>query len=330
MSTAIGLPDILANRRSTVEQGRLRRELEIAGKEVVTGVADDRFKASGGDTARLMSIERGIGAIEARMPYLNLAATRAGLTQSSLAVVQDGASDRASRAMDVDQLPPGGAGDVRADAAEAALRTTLSSLNATSGGRALFAGANTDGPAVLDYDAVIAGVVAALDAAPDVTTGVADAQAWIAANAPLAVGVAPGVEIADGERLAFAVDSADPGVLAIIAGDALIVAAGQSASFAGDLDAQKAIYRAAGQSLLDGDARTTQTRGRLGAAEERIDQAIAGQQAERTALSLVREQMLGVDEFEAASRLRQIETQLESLYLVTARASQLSFANFLR
>jgi flagellar hook-associated protein 3 FlgL len=330
MSTAIGLPDILTNRRSGVAQSRLKRELEIAGKEVATGIADDRVKASGGDTARLMSIERGIGTIEARLPYLNLAASRAATTQASLVIVQDGAAQRAVRLMDSELLLRGGAQDVRVVESESALRTTLATLNTTAGGRALFAGANTDGPAVLDYDAVVAGVLAALDAAPDAATGVADAQAWVAANVPLAVGAAPGVEIADGERVRFAVDSADPGVLAIITGDALMVASAQSVTFAGDEAALATIYTAAGQSLLSGDTQTTQTRGRLGAAEERIENAIAGQQAERTSLSLIRNQLAGVDEFEAATRLRQIETQLESLYLITARASQLSFANFIR
>ena len=52
--------------------------------------------------------------------------------------------------------------------------------------------------------------------------------------------------------------------------------------------------------------------------------------AEATALGLAREALIGADPYEAAAALEAAETQLETLYTLTARISRLSLVNFLR
>ena len=77
---------------------------------------------------------------------------------------------------------------------------------------------------------------------------------------------------------------------------------------------------------LDG---VTGLRSDLGFAQERIAQSTARNAAERTSLYMARGELLSIDAFEAASALEEVHTQLETIYMITARTSRLSLVNFL-
>ena len=51
---------------------------------------------------------------------------------------------------------------------------------------------------------------------------------------------------------------------------------------------------------------------------------------EATALGLARADLIAVDGYDAASRLKETETRLQTIYALTARLSELSLANYLR
>mgnify|MGYP006193710875 CR=1 FL=1 len=52
--------------------------------------------------------------------------------------------------------------------------------------------------------------------------------------------------------------------------------------------------------------------------------------AEITALELARAKIVSVDPFEAATKVKEAQTQLEMIYAVTARLSSLSLMEYLR
>jgi flagellar hook-associated protein 3 FlgL len=68
---------------------------------------------------------------------------------------------------------------------------------------------------------------------------------------------------------------------------------------------------------------------RIGTAQERIANATTRNSAEATALQIARIGIVSADPYEAATALTEAESQLDTLYAVTARLSRLSLANYL-
>ncbi|SDZ78704.1 flagellin [Rubrimonas cliftonensis] len=344
MSLFASAPDILAGRLTAAAHERVKRDLAIAQQEVTTGEKADRVSALGGDTAQLMSLDRHIREIEERAPQLALAMGRAGITQTALARVQADAARIGAGQLDNASNIGATVRAARAAEAGAALQEVIFTLNTAPGGRALFAGAAVDSPAVSSADTLLNEVRAIFATSISLSETPQQALARIddyfdpASAAPTTIvgaviypdvvaGVAPGVSLDDGERLDYAVRADDPALLDLMKGYALAALAEES-GYAG-VDAE-VIRAAAGQALSTGDVGVSLLRGDLGAAEARIEETAVAQQSERTTLTLARNGMIGVDDFEAATRLRRIETQLEALYAITARAANLSFVNYLR
>jgi flagellar hook-associated protein 3 FlgL len=101
-------------------------------------------------------------------------------------------------------------------------------------------------------------------------------------------------------------------------------------ALAGDTAERARLAAAAGQQLLSTeDARTTLA-ARIGTVEAQIETARTRNAAEQTALGILRSELGSVDPYEAATRLQSVQSQLESLYLVTARVSRLSLTEYLR
>ena len=69
---------------------------------------------------------------------------------------------------------------------------------------------------------------------------------------------------------------------------------------------------------------------RIGTVEAQIEVARSRNSAEETSLDILRSEIGSVDPYEAGTRLETIRSQLESLYLVTARVARLSLAEYLR
>jgi flagellar hook-associated protein 3 FlgL len=97
-----------------------------------------------------------------------------------------------------------------------------------------------------------------------------------------------------------------------------------------DAATQNALLKTAGEGLLNDDQSLTGLRAEMGYAQSRIEVASSRTSAARTSLEFARNELLAADPFETASRLEEVQFQLESLYTVTARASRLSLLSFLR
>jgi flagellar hook-associated protein 3 FlgL len=98
----------------------------------------------------------------------------------------------------------------------------------------------------------------------------------------------------------------------------------------GNPEERALLAQRAGQTLLTSEDARINLASRIGTVEAQIDSARSRNAAEGTALGIVRADIGSVDPYEAATRLEAARAQLESLYLVTARVSRLSLAEFLR
>ena len=100
-------------------------------------------------------------------------------------------------------------------------------------------------------------------------------------------------------------------------------------ALAGDVEGRAELLQRAGEILTEGESGLTQLRARLGTVEELIEEADTARAAETSALTLTRAGLLEVDPYETASRLQQVQTQLETIYAMTARMQSLSLVNYL-
>jgi flagellar hook-associated protein 3 FlgL len=207
-------------------------------------------------------------------------------------------------------------------------------VNTQAAGRAVFSGAATDTAPLGPVEDLLTALQAAATGATTAGQVTAAVTTWFAD--PLGFGAfyqggaaltpAP---IAPGETADLSTTAMDSALRDTLAGFA-IAALIERGVLAGDATERGRLAQQAGQQLVSTeDARTTLA-ARIGTVEAQIEAARTRNAAEETSLGILRSGIGAVDPYEAGTRLEVIRTQLESLYLVTARVSRLSLAEYLR
>jgi flagellar hook-associated protein 3 FlgL len=358
---------MLTQMRLSRRQTDLKAQLDRTRAELTTGKAVSRYEATGGDPIRLMALDNAIRAADARTPLIGLAGSRAAATQTALETVQQAApKDFATRFLGFVELNDGASAQRFAKDARAALEQVIAALNTSVAGRAVFGGDEGGGPPMDDVDTLLADVASALEGTllagvPDPLVDPAPSpEAQLAhyfGTAPIAgqpatatfdarmykggAGEAPPVELAEGDMLSYGVKANDPALKAMMRDLAVTALVGETTDPAGlglaptatadEVQAKRmALWKDAATGMLAADDAITDLRADLGLAETRIEDAQTWTRAQRDSLDLARAGIEEVDAYEAATRLSQLETQLQALYEVTARTAQLSILSFLR
>ena len=346
MMGPIGVPDILAQARLGRAQTDLKRGLEQAQIEVVTGESAEPLKATGGDPARLFAMERSISTLDSRTPLLSMAKSRAAGMQTSLDSIQI-----STEQMGVKLLRDISVGDLSsarftAKDAKTALGQVIGALNVELSGRHLFAGARSGAPLdtvdvlLADMETLFLPDPPATDplTVAEIKTRVSnyfdpDSVDAMSFNARMWRGSdekPPPVELADGEFLNYAVLGDDDALRDMMRGLALAATTVKTFNSGTDAEAITQMLEEAGGIIVKATDDITKLRSDLGLAESRIEAAQTRTAAQRATLELARADLIGVDQYEAATRVTQLQSQLEAIYAMTARSSQLSLLNFLR
>ncbi len=317
------------------ETTALKRAAQTAGNEVATGRVADTAAHLGGNLAPLAAIEASLARIAAQERIAALAGVRAEAQQAALGVIDTTASDLQRSLL---QAIAGSGPSLTAAAADDAaerFRGAISALGARAGDRTLFAGVETQGAALAPgqeiLDALKVAVAGAATAA-DAEAAVADwfarpdgyAQAAYRGGAPITDGNPDGSE---GTRVSLTAD--DPAIKATLEAMALaaVLSGGGGPTAPGE---RLALARRSAERLAGDASDRAALQGRLGTTEAAIDTARTRLSAEATALQIARSDLIGVDDYEAATRLEATQTQLETHYAVTARLARLSLVDFLR
>ena len=90
------------------------------------------------------------------------------------------------------------------------------------------------------------------------------------------------------------------------------------------------IVRSSAERIGTGTTAVINLRADLGIIQERIAKEQLSLDTEETILNSVYNGMVGRDQYDAASELKQLEASLEAAYILTSRLSNLSLLNFLR
>lgn len=314
----------------------LKQEMGKLSMELSSGRTSDVASHLSGDYSHLADIERGLRVLRGFDTSATEAAQFTSAMQSALGHVQDVSSSLSNALFTSSsgylETPINSA----AHAAETDMQTLVSTLNSSLAGRSLFSGVATDRSAMASADDIMAELRTAIAGAAtssDVITIVTD---WF--DAPgggfetmgytgSTTGMSP-FPMGDGQSVDLDLRADNTAIRAALKFTAIAALSAED-SLGFDLDSKKQMQIHAGEGLLTAQDGLTAIRADLGYAEERIDDNVARIASEKTSLEYARGELLGVDPYETATRLEDVQFQLESLYTITVRLSRLSLVEYM-
>jgi flagellar hook-associated protein 3 FlgL len=318
----------------------LKRAVSNLSQELTTGIAKDKSLKVKGDFAALSGVNSALEMASARKANAHLAGMILSSQQTILLDLgqqaQSGALEITGRNATMDETEI----SISISQMEARFRSAVTQLNTQVGGRAIFAGTASDGAALVSagimLDAIFDDLMATYPAGPDAETTSAFISSWFADGGNFGTsGYVGGSRIPDrldlGNGISVGMDltAEDERIrthLGALATGAILA----KGLFDADHSEQRILLGHAAQSLSQAHLGLIELSAKLGMEEERAEIGRFRSEAEHTAMSIARAELLEADPYETAVRLEQAMTQLDLIYNLTARLSRLSLATYLR
>jgi len=315
---------------------QLKKEIQTLNQELSTGKAADLADHLGGSYARLTGIERDQRRLDGYNVSISEAAQFTELMQARLGQINELSSGFARSVIAGDASNSAASALALAEEGRVQFSTVVSMLNSEAAGRNLFAGDRTDANPLVDAETMLSEletVVSGAATADDIETAL---DAWFSSPTGFdsfayqgsTTAIAP-LKMSDTAQVPLDVRADDPVVKDILKG--LAMAAMANAPGTGLPPEEKgALFARAGTALLTAETGLVGLQSKVGLAQEQIEGWSVRNQSEKAGLDFAKGALLSIDPYEAASQLEAAQFQLESLYTVTVRLSQLSLVNFLR
>lgn len=314
-----------------------RNKLDTAALEMTSTQKASRFEATGGNLTRLFALERSLDRNAVYSETLSLSELRLDVMQESLGRVLNSVQDLSTSLVASTSLGDYASSMQHATSAKVAFQQTVATLNTQVAGQSLFAGATTDRPALASADTILADLGAAVSGATTSADALTAIDAFFARTPPGGFftggylgsdqDLSP-VDIGEGQRLDFGMRADDDKLIAVLKSQATaaIVANG---TLAGNQTEQMALLSAAGNAMLAAKEDVLDLRTSVGILQETVENGKAERTSERETLDLARGKIVAVDPLEAASTFQTLEVQLQAIYTVTSRISNLRFVNYM-
>lgn len=330
--TAVSLGDLAQSFMLRQRNSALKQDMTRLTTELATGQVADVRDVLAGNYSYLSDIERKTEVLSGFAVATGEATHFASAMQSTLGRFSDIGQTLSNSLL---TLGTNASGVNGAAEARSALDSMIGTLNTDIAGRYMFSGTATDQAPLVDTATLLIELKLAIGGATTPADILSAATTWFEAPSGYAALAYQGAneplspfKVSQTEQVTLDIRGTDPGIRKSIQ-MAAISALADDPIFGLD-DAEKAaLYMASGGQLLAGQDDITMLRANVGFAEARIETIAARNSAESTSLSFAKAALLEVDPFEAATKLEEVQFQLQSLYSVTVRMSQLSLVNFL-
>jgi flagellar hook-associated protein 3 FlgL len=332
------------------QQGRMQVDLVKAQKEMDTGRVADVGLALGTRTAQSVTFARDLDRLNGIVDSNALIASRLSSTQDALGQLVDTAQTLLSA------LPSAISGemasDVTRDSGKAALQAVTSILNTSVNGEYLFAGTNTDVKPINDFGATGSPAKAALDAAflahfgftqndpaaANITAADMDdfltndvmpqfmGAGW-QANWSNATDQQIVSRIALNETTETSVSANTDGVKKLAMAASIVADLFSSTTMGAD--AKKTIAARAFSMVGEAVSNLGQVQSQTGIIENRVSTATDRLKTQVDLFDKHIQELEGVDPYEAANRVNDLMSHIQTSFALTARIQQLSLLNFL-
>lgn len=333
--TSIGdLAQHFQTRRQTIQ---VKTELQRLSQELSTGRKTSIATKTTGDFSPIVGLERAINAIRAFETPRAETNLLAQTMQTALAGVQQHSDDLSSGLLTAGNSRNPVMINAAAVDGETRFRAVISLFNTQVADRYSFSGAATDRQALADPGLILTELnlaITGLTTATDVETAV---DAWFdtpgggydtLAYTGAAVAIST-IRVSESDAVDLGITAADAEVRASIKGFAIAALVSQGALSA-DLDERATLTLRAGEIILSAQGAVSEMRARIGSAEARMGEVTLASQAELFSLELARTDIVQADPYETATRLEAVRAQLDTVFTITARLSQLSLTEYLR
>lgn len=305
----------------------MRARATIVAEESVTGQYSDLTKHLGGRIGDAMIGQKALADIENQRSQLGIREARLDITQKSLSGIQTRISGLEVQMLSALSIGDIAGKDIAARDAKAALSDVFSALNVRHGERFLFSGDETATQPFSDTSQLLSDVRQIALTATDPADF--DAQLDNYFQSPTGGWQTSIYRGAMAASDADSVLATDPALVEVISGLAVMAISGTPDGLT-LLSQNPEIVRSGAERVGIGSTALVNLRADVGIVQERVAKEQQGLDTEETILNSVYNQMVGRDQYDAASELKQLEAGLESAYLLTSRLSNLNLLNFLR
>lgn len=332
----IGTSDLSSLMGLRAHQARVKAELANAAQELSTGQKSNLLEATGGDLGKLFAIDSRLSKLSTDTETLKLASGKAALAQLSLENIGDSLTS-----FGADLLSALGRGDqnsqtIYADNARNKLEAAVSALNVRYGRHSIFAGAAVDQLSVSSANNIIDDVSAIISGALDPATAISAIDDYFSipgggfeTNIYMGASVdAPDAMIEDGATVKYGVRADHTEIRNSLRAFAIAAAVAQNPLLS-PTDRESYLQESAESAVRAKDGIIRIQEG-LGYAEEAIGTAQARNAALTNVFQLERNGITQADPYEAATQFQAMQGQLEAVYTMTVRLTNLSFTNFMR
>jgi len=317
------------------QSSALKATIITLTEELASGQTNDVAARLGGDYSYLLDIDHNLSRLSGYAVAASEASLFTSAAQLGLGRMQEVA---ATLGADLLTINPSYIETVRLHTGQQArtgLDTILAALNGSVGGRSLFAGTATDVSPMASADTLITALQAEVAGLTLTSQILAAVDNWFDDPGGFKTTMYSGsdqalapIQVGANEQVTLSLQADNPEFRSILRNAALAVLA-TDPGLGLDVDAQNALLHIAGEGLLNDDRGLTGLRADMGYAQARIEEASSRTAAARTSLEYARNELLAADPFETATRLEEVQFQLESLYAVTVRTARLTLLSFL-
>lgn len=323
----IGLRDITAT----------RKQLARLNGEVTSGQAADPVRHLAGRSDRLFALNHKIATLGAEQKAAAALGQRLQTAREAVGTIEAARADLSQTLLSLPMAVTTQAFPRVGAEAEGALRAMVSALSTRQGPDYLFAGRNSDMAPVAPADDIIVQirqVAAGAQNAQEVQQRVQ--QALVAPGGLFdtafyqgATGAEDRRDLGQGVQIGLGPRADDPAFRSLMATYATAMLVADSGLPISDTAKVEALH-ALGAELVAAAEPLAIATARLGGQENLAEQIAAARGAGLTAATMMRQDLVGIDQAEAISTFDQMQAQLEIQYTVTARLSGLSLAGYLR
>jgi flagellar hook-associated protein 3 FlgL len=221
--------------------------------------------------------------------------------------------------------------------AKTLLEQVVSQLNTRAAGQTLFAGTDTDLVSMASVEDTMTSVKASIGPVATVDDVVQGVKDWM--NDPVAGYQAiaylgstddPSPIRLTSNRTISETSKADHEALQAVVENLILATLSSDETFAPSEIIQVDLLQTSSNGLRSADASLIELRASLGFVEAELERQKVKTSAETSTLEQLRANVLGIDEYEVASKLQETELQLEKIYAMTARSARMSLLEYLQ
>ncbi|KIC20630.1 flagellin [Leisingera sp. ANG-Vp] len=313
----------------------LQQNITTLSEEFSTGKSANLTERLGGDFTYLADLESNLKRLDSYMVANGELQLFATAMQGSMDKVQSQVQAMRNDILTIAPAMDEANAEQFGDQANQRLSSAISLFNTSVGGRTVFSGTATDTKPLNDADTLMTAILAevgGLTTADDIIQAVKD---WFDDPTGFDTVMYQGsttslqpVTVGEGEQVLLGIRADDDNLKHTLQ-SYVITALADEPSLGLTADVQIDLVIKSGTELSESESRLIDVQADTGFIEGQLEAINTRNEASKTSLSIVRNNLVSADPYETYTRLEEAQAQLEGLYMITSRSSQLSLMNYL-